>query len=103
MKPYAADRHRPAARLSAQPRLLEQPEVPYPAEARKAGVEGQVSCSSAIDRQGRVAAARVLSTGRRAGRGGPRRRAPVPLQPRAARRRAGRGPEIRFTYTFVLE
>lgn len=64
-KPYASLGTSPppstaAARLSAQPQLLEQPLVPYPADARKAGVEGKVKLLLHIDRQGRVAEARVL-------------------------------------------
>lgn len=61
VKPYAADGTAPAPRLSRQPRLLSQPEVPYPPEAKRAGVEGQVKLLLRIDAQGRVVSARVLS------------------------------------------
>ncbi|WP_242346042.1 energy transducer TonB [Anaeromyxobacter terrae] len=102
VKPYAAPRTAPA-RLSAQPRLLERPEIPYPPEARREGLEGQVVLLLRIDAEGRVAAARLLS-------------APGPALGEAARAAALRfrftpplldgeavETEIRFTYTFVLE
>lgn len=102
VKPYSAPRAAPA-RLSAQPRLLERPEIPYPAEARRDGLEGQVVLLLRIDAEGRVAAARLLS-------------APGPALGEAARAAALRfrfsppmlegeavETEIRFTYTFVLE
>ena len=102
VKPYAADRTA-SARLSAQPRLLERPEIPYPPEARREGLEGQVVLLLRIDAEGRVAAARLLS-------------APGPALGEAARAAALRfrftppllegeavETEIRFTYTFVLE
>jgi protein TonB len=102
VKPYAADRTAPA-RLSAKPRLLERPEIPYPPEARREGLEGQVVLLLRIDAEGRVAAARLLS-------------APGPALGEAARAAALRfrftppllegeavETEIRFTYTFLLE
>ena len=102
VKPYSAPRTAPL-RLSAQPRLLERPEIPYPPEARREGLEGQVVLLLRIDAEGRVAAARLLS-------------APGPALGEAARAAALRfrftppllegeavETEIRFTYTFVLE
>jgi protein TonB len=103
VKPYAADRTAPAARLSAQPRLLERPEIPYPAEARRDGLEGQVVLLLRIDAEGRVAAASVLSApgpglGEAARAGALRFRFTPPLLEGEAVET-----EIRFTYTFVLE
>ena len=101
VKPYAADT--PAVRLSAQPRVVERPEIPYPPEARRDGLEGRVVLLLRIDSEGRVAAAHLLS-------------APAPALGEAARAAALRfrftppmldgeavETEIRFTYTFVLE
>lgn len=60
VRPYAADGTAPPPRLSRQPRLLSQPDVPYPAEAKRAGMEGQVKLLLRIDATGRVVSARVL-------------------------------------------
>jgi protein TonB len=93
----------PAARLSAQPRPLETPPIPYPPEARRAGVEGQVVLVLRLDAAGAVRGARVVD-------------APSPELARAAAEGARRfrfspaladgepvETEIRFTYTFLLE
>lgn len=67
VRPYAGgEAGRPArvvsaARLSSQPRLLEEPAARYTPEARKAGVEGQVVLLLDIDERGVVAGARVIS------------------------------------------
>jgi len=58
--PYGAEGTAPPPRLSRQPRLVSQPEVPYPQEAKRAGIEGQVKLLLRIDAQGRVISARVL-------------------------------------------
>jgi protein TonB len=91
-----------AARLSAQPKPIEIPRIEYPADARKAGVEGRVLLVLGVDAQGKVTSARVLeapspSLGAAALEGARKFRfapalldgAPVPT-------------EIRFTYTFLL-
>jgi len=102
VKPYAGP-STPPGRLSAQPRLLAQPEVPYPPEARKAGVEGKVVLALHIGRDGSVVGASVLSEpgsglGEAARRGALRFRfSPALLEGEAVET------EIRFTYTFVLE
>jgi len=92
----------PPARLSAPPQPLDLPRIPYPPEARKAGVEGQVLLLLRIDARGAVAAVRILD-------------APAPRASAAAEgaRRFRFTPalvegepvetEIRFTYTFLLE
>lgn len=98
----AAVRPLPPARLSSPPQPLELPRIPYPPEARKAGVEGRVLLLLRIDVRGAVAAVRILD-------------APAPLAAAAAEgaRRFRFTPalvegepvetEIRFTYTFLLE
>jgi len=97
VKPYAA------GGASAQPRLLEQPEVSYPEAARRAGVEGPVVLLLHLDRSGRVVAARVLAEpgaglGEAARAGALRFRfSPALLEGAPVET------EIRFTYTFVLE
>jgi protein TonB len=93
----------PAARLSAQPRALELPAIPYPPDARRDGVEGQVVLLLRIDPRGAVIGVRVVD-------------APSHALARAAQEGARRfrfsaallegepvETEIRFTYTFLLE
>jgi protein TonB len=93
----------PAARLSAQPRVLDLPAIPYPPDARRDGVEGQVVLVLRLDRSGEVTQVRVVD-------------APSPALAAAAEQGARRfrfspalhegepvETEIRFTYTFVLE
>ncbi len=92
----------PPARLSSLPQPLELPRIPYPAEARKAGVEGRVLLVLRIDARGTVASVRVVDA--------------PPLLAKAAAEGARRfrfrpallegepvETEIRFTYTFLLE
>ena len=104
VKPYAADGTAPPPRLSAQPRLLEQPEVPYPPEARRAGVEGKVKLLLRIDREGRVVSARVLADpgaglGEAARAGALRFR----FNPGLLDGEPVEVPDFPYTYTFVLE
>jgi protein TonB len=93
----------PAARLSAPPRPLETPAIPYPPEARRAGIEGQVVLVLRLDATGAVSSVSVVA-------------APSPELARAAADGARRfrfspalaqgepvATEIRFTYTFLLE
>ena len=93
----------PAARLSAQPRVIELPKIAYPPDARRAGVDGQVVLRLTIDVRGQVIRVRVLD-------------APSPSLASAAEEGARRfrftpallegapvETEIRFTYTFLLE
>ncbi len=61
VKPYAAKDAAPPQRISRQPRKLGDVDIPYPPEARRAGVEGPVKLLLRIDTQGRVVSARVLS------------------------------------------
>jgi protein TonB len=92
-----------AARLSAQPKVLALPQIPYPPEARRAGVEGQVVLVLRVDALGAVRGVRVVD-------------APSPELARAAEEGARRfrftpallegepvETEIRFTYNFLLE
>jgi protein TonB len=93
----------PAARLSAQPKVVDLPKIHYPPDARRAGIEGQVVLVLRIDARGAVTAVRVLD-------------APSHALAEAAREGARRfrftpalfegepvETEIRFTYTFLLE
>lgn len=92
----------PPARLASAPQPIELPRIPYPAEARKAGVEGRVLLVLRIDAQGAVTSVRVVDApallAAAAAEGARRFRftpALVESQPVET--------EIRFTYTFLLE
>jgi protein TonB len=105
VEPYAAEGTAPPPpRLSAQPRLLEQPEVPYPPEARRTGVEGQVKLLLRIDRQGRVVSARILADPGgglgEAARDGALR---FHFSPGLLDGEPVEVPDFAYTYTFVLE
>jgi protein TonB len=101
--PGTAEGTEPGSRASAQPRLLERPEIPYPAQARRAGAKGRVLLLLRIDAAGRVAAARVIADpgaglGEAARTAALRFRfAPALLEGEPVET------EIRFTYSFVLE
>jgi protein TonB len=102
VRPYAGGVV-PAARLSAQPRPLELPAIPYPPQARRDGLEGEVTLVLRVDARGAVTAVRVVE-------------APSPELAAAAAEGARRfrfspallsgepvETDIRFTYTFLLE
>ncbi|ACL64948.1 TonB family protein [Anaeromyxobacter dehalogenans 2CP-1] len=92
-----------APRPSAQPRLVARPEMPYPPDARRAGLEGRVVLLLRVDREGRVAAARVLSEPG-GGLGAAARAAALGFRFQPALLEGEPvETEIRFTYTFVLE
>jgi len=62
VKPYWAAKYVPPFRVAELPVILEEVKVtPYPAEARKAGIEGQVIALLTIDDQGKVARVRKVS------------------------------------------
>ncbi|MDC0711664.1 energy transducer TonB [Stigmatella sp. ncwal1] len=61
VKAYAAPKYTPIYQVDSEPRLASEVKVPYPEEARRAGIEGTVTLSITIDTEGRVVAARVLS------------------------------------------
>ncbi|HVO19141.1 MAG TPA: TonB family protein [Anaeromyxobacter sp.] len=110
VKPYSAEGTappppQPSVRLSAQPRLLEQPEVPpYPEVARHAGLQGQVKLLLHIDRQGRVVSVRVLSDPG-GGLGEAARAAALRFRfsPGLLDGEPVEVPDFPHTYTFVLE
>jgi periplasmic protein TonB len=101
VRPYAGAV--PEERLSARPRVLELPQIAYPPDARRAGVEGRVVLRLNIDARGQVVGVRVVE-------------APSPSLAAAAKEGARRfrftpalldgapvETEIRFIYTFFLE
>jgi protein TonB len=102
VRPYAGGVV-PAARLSSQPRPLALPRIEYPPQARRDGIEGQVSLVLRIDAGGAVSAVRVVDApspelGAAAAEGARRFRfSPALLSGEPVET------EIRFTYTFLLE
>lgn len=108
VRPYAAPAPKPAlyvppTRVSALPRLLEQPKLAYTDEARRAEIEGQVILLLKIDSTGRVTAVKVL-TGLGYGLDSVAEQAayrfkfaPATLDDEAV------STELRFTYSFLLE
>ncbi|WP_044182101.1 energy transducer TonB [Hyalangium minutum] len=61
VKAYSAPKYTPIYQVDSEPRLANEVKIPYPEEARRAGIEGTVTLSITIDPEGRVVAARVVS------------------------------------------
>ncbi|MBI5067056.1 MAG: TonB family protein [Deltaproteobacteria bacterium] len=63
VKPYRAERYLPPAEVSVAPRTVscEVPQAEYPAEARAAGLQGDVRVKLLVDAEGRVREARALA------------------------------------------
>jgi periplasmic protein TonB len=57
---YSAPKYTPLYQVDQQPRVLVDPKVPYPEEARRAGMEGSVVLAITIDPEGKVVAAKVV-------------------------------------------
>lgn len=61
VKRYSAPKYMPIYQVDSQPEVLNEVKVdPYPAEARRAGIEGTVRLSITVDFEGRVVKANVL-------------------------------------------
>jgi periplasmic protein TonB len=61
VKAYAAPRYVPVYQVDTEPTVASEVKIPYPEEARRAGVEGTVTLSITIDHEGRVVKVTVLS------------------------------------------
>ena len=61
VKAYSAPKYVPVYQVDSPPSVASEVKVPYPDEARHAGVEGQVVLSITVDNEGRVVKAVVLS------------------------------------------
>ncbi|NNB87312.1 energy transducer TonB [Corallococcus exiguus] len=61
VKAYSAPKYTPIYQVDSEPQLAGEVKIPYPDEARRAGIEGTVTLSITINPEGRVVAARVVS------------------------------------------
>jgi periplasmic protein TonB len=61
VKVYSAPKYTPIYQVDSEPQLASEVKIPYPDEARRAGIEGTVTLAITIDTEGRVVAARVVS------------------------------------------
>ena len=60
VKAYSAPRYTPFAQVDGRPEILVEVPIPYPEEAKRAAIEGDVVLSIDIDETGKVTAAKVL-------------------------------------------
>jgi protein TonB len=60
VKAYSAPRYTPFAQVDGRPEILVEVPIPYPEEAKRAAIEGDVVLSIDIDETGGVTAAKVL-------------------------------------------
>jgi protein TonB len=61
VKEYAAPKYTPIYQVDSEPKVLSEVKIPYPEEARRAGVEGTVTLSITVDPEGKVVAAKIVS------------------------------------------
>ena len=61
VKAYSAPRYTPIHMVDSEPSVASEVKVPYPEEARRAGVEGTVVLSITVDDRGKVVSARIVS------------------------------------------
>ncbi|OJT26633.1 energy transducer TonB [Archangium sp. Cb G35] len=60
VKAYAAPKYVPVYQVDTEPSVASEVKIPYPDEARRAGIEGTVTLSITIDNEGRVVKATVV-------------------------------------------
>ncbi len=60
VKAYAAPKYVPVYQVDTEPSVASEVKVPYPDEARRAGIEGTVTMSITIDTEGRVVKVSVV-------------------------------------------
>jgi protein TonB len=61
VKAYSAPKYMPIHQVDSEPQVASEVKVPYPEEARRAGVEGTVVLSITIDNEGTVVDAKIIS------------------------------------------
>ncbi|WPB78632.1 energy transducer TonB [Archangium violaceum] len=60
VKAYAAPKYVPVYQVDTEPSVASEVKIPYPDEARRAGIEGTVTLSITIDSEGRVVKASIV-------------------------------------------
>ena len=100
---YRAPKYVPVYQVDREPETVAEVHIPYPPEARRAGIEGKVIMSIRIDPQGQVTSVKVLN-----GPGYGLDEAAAAAMKRAKFRPAVKGgeaveTEIKYTYVFVLD
>jgi protein TonB len=103
VKAYSAPKYMPIHQVDTEPSVASEVKVPYPEEARRAGVEGTVVLSITIDTEGTVVAAKIIS-----GPGYGLNEAARDAIKKFKFRPAVKGgesvsTEIKYSYTFVLD
>ncbi|MDC0710615.1 TonB family protein [Stigmatella sp. ncwal1] len=61
VKTYSAPKYTPIYQVDSEPRVLSEVKIPYPDEARRAGIEGTVTLSITVDLEGKVVTVKVIS------------------------------------------
>ncbi|MCP3139225.1 energy transducer TonB [Pyxidicoccus xibeiensis] len=61
VKGYSAPKYTPIYQVDSEPTVASEVKIPYPEEARRAGIEGTVTLSITIDNEGKVVAVKVLN------------------------------------------
>lgn len=61
VKQYAAPKYTPIYQVDSEPQVLSEVKIPYPEEARRAGIEGTVTLAITVDPEGKVVAAKIVS------------------------------------------
>ncbi|RKH12683.1 energy transducer TonB [Corallococcus sp. CA053C] len=61
VKGYSAPKYVPVYQVDSEPTVASEVKIPYPDEARRAGIEGTVTLSITIDADGKVGTVKVIS------------------------------------------
>jgi protein TonB len=61
VKQYVAPKYTPIYQVDREPQVASEVKIPYPEEARRAGIEGTVTLSITVDPDGKVVAAKIVA------------------------------------------
>jgi protein TonB len=103
VKAYAAPKYVPVYQVDSEPSVASEVKIPYPDEARRAGVEGTVTLSITIDHEGRVVKATIVK-GLGYGLDEAARTALMRFRFKPAMKNGEAvSTEMKYSYTFVLD
>lgn len=103
VKAYSAPKYVPVYQVDSEPRVASEVKIPYPDEARRAGIEGTVTLSITIDNEGRVVKA-VIVKGLGYGLDEAARTALLRFRFKPAIKNGEAvSTEMKYSYTFVLD